>query len=367
MPDRFLRVELGRNRRLIAISDIHADLPLFRRLLSSFYIRPEDVLVLVGDYINRGPDSLGTIRFIRELSHRPNTYVLKGNIERLGEWYLRRGDKADIVPHFSDHVHNLFCEWAAESGYPRVGLSNFDEVRAVLAEKYGDEAAFLRELPYGLETEDFIFVHSGICQSKDYRDSSEQELLKNDAYLSHGPNNTGKWVVVGHTPVWNDARSGSSNGPLIMPERKIIGIDGGCSVKSFAQLNALVIDVENGVPMLSSVFADASPLVAVRHAQRVENEPLLKAGWPDYNLELLERGAEFSRCRLTGSGAEGLVKNEHFERFGGGYRYAVNSTSNFLSAAAGEQLYLLDDCGGWLLAKNAVGELGWIPKKAVEP
>ena len=40
-------------RRIVAVSDIHGNLPFFRALLDKIALTPEDILVLVGDLLDK--------------------------------------------------------------------------------------------------------------------------------------------------------------------------------------------------------------------------------------------------------------------------------------------------------------------------
>ncbi|MBF0428382.1 MAG: symmetrical bis(5'-nucleosyl)-tetraphosphatase [Magnetococcales bacterium] len=63
-----------------AVGDVHGSLPELKALLTAIGFRASrDRLWFVGDVINRGPDSLGTLRFIRDLGDRAIT--LMGNHE----------------------------------------------------------------------------------------------------------------------------------------------------------------------------------------------------------------------------------------------------------------------------------------------
>ena len=46
-----IRPRISPGRRIIAVSDIHGNLPFFRRLMEKVCLPPEDVLVLVGDLL----------------------------------------------------------------------------------------------------------------------------------------------------------------------------------------------------------------------------------------------------------------------------------------------------------------------------
>lgn len=364
---RHLQRDVRNCRRIIAISDIHGEGLLLRRLLSRLEPGAEDLVVLMGDYINRGEDSNDALSTVMQLACQENVVVLKGNMDRLIDWYFWRGSADRVFNHFREyraqHYGILFFEWAEQCGFQDVTPENFEAVRAELARRYQAEGDFVRALPFGLETEDHIFVHAGVGLSENWRDSTEQELLKNDPFLTQGENHTGKTVVVGHMPVWNSMLSGNSNNPIIDRTRGIIGIDGGIGVKDFSQLNALVITHTADGYHYEVVSEDRYPRFAARRDYTPEtgNWPVLKDLWPDYQVEILSRGADFSLCRLTGSGQTGLIKNECITE-DGQPRYLRSSVSTRLSVSAGETLALLDDtCSGYLYVKNASGAIGWVP------
>ena len=58
-------LSLPEGRRIIAVSDIHGHLSLLKALLEKIRYKPgDDLLFLVGDTVEKGPDSLGTLRYV---------------------------------------------------------------------------------------------------------------------------------------------------------------------------------------------------------------------------------------------------------------------------------------------------------------
>ena len=54
-------------RRIVAISDIHGNLSFLKGLLKKIGFSRADILVLVGDMIEKGRQSLDTLHFIMDL------------------------------------------------------------------------------------------------------------------------------------------------------------------------------------------------------------------------------------------------------------------------------------------------------------
>src|SRR5262245_34440427 len=69
--------------RVLAIGDIHGCLRAFDDLLEWVAPTPEDKLILLGDYVDRGPDSRGVLDRILELRPRLNLICLRGNHEQM--------------------------------------------------------------------------------------------------------------------------------------------------------------------------------------------------------------------------------------------------------------------------------------------
>lgn len=63
-----------------AIGDLHGEVTLLKQLLALLPFRDEDTLVFLGDYLDRGEDSIATIRALRDLQRAHARCVfLRGN------------------------------------------------------------------------------------------------------------------------------------------------------------------------------------------------------------------------------------------------------------------------------------------------
>ncbi|MFR0912203.1 MAG: metallophosphoesterase family protein [Evtepia gabavorous] len=97
------RLTFPEGRRVLAISDIHGNLPFLKGVLAAAHYGPDDILVLVGDLVEKGPDSLTTLRFIMELAERNTVYCLRGNCDNLvSEFVAARGEEERFYRHYVD-------------------------------------------------------------------------------------------------------------------------------------------------------------------------------------------------------------------------------------------------------------------------
>ena len=69
--------------RLFAIGDIHGCSTALRTLIEAIDPRPEDTLVILGDFIDCGPDSKGVVEQLIALSNRCRLITLLGNHEEM--------------------------------------------------------------------------------------------------------------------------------------------------------------------------------------------------------------------------------------------------------------------------------------------
>jgi serine/threonine protein phosphatase 1 len=103
------------NGRLIAIGDIHGCHVEFAELLARLELTPDDRLILLGDLVNRGPDSNKVLDLARE--HR--AAALLGNHELRLLKYHRTGDKSYVKETDLETAEKLRpADWALLEAMP---------------------------------------------------------------------------------------------------------------------------------------------------------------------------------------------------------------------------------------------------------
>jgi len=179
----------------------------FRKLLTEkLRLSVKDKLYLLGDYVNKGPDSKGVIDFIFELRNAGfHIHCLRGNHEQ----YLLDGlnDPAD---------EERFLFRGGKETLESFGVNHIREIPA----KY---LQFIQALPFYLETEHFLLIHAGLDFSLDDPFADNDSML-NIREMQVDPDRIGGRIVLhGHVPTPVEEIKQS-----IKQSKAHISIDAGC-------------------------------------------------------------------------------------------------------------------------------------------
>lgn len=181
--------------RTLIIGDIHGCYSELLDLCDAAALGADDIVVSVGDLVDRGPDPAGVVRWFRA---RANAVVLMGNHER-------------------KHVREVF--------------SYSQEVtRVQMGDDYADAVAWMRDLPYFYETADVRVVHAACIPGTPLAETPEAILAgttSGEAQLKklftagwwHEHYTDAKPIVFGHHVTGPE--------PLLR-DGKVFGIDTGC-------------------------------------------------------------------------------------------------------------------------------------------
>ena len=298
-PARILRFEPGENRRILAVSDIHGNLPYFRSLLEKAGFSKEDELIIVGDFLEKGPCSLETLRFVMELCRQGNVHALCGNCDDWDTLFLPGAPAdEDVVRYIKWRKNSLLWDMCKELG---LEAEDYPRSKELIRRHFAPELDFLASLPHVIETENFIFAHGGIRPDLALEQQEAGQIQRFDDFMNQGFR-FDKWVIVGHWPVMLYGTDRVCANPVIDRESRIISIDGGCVLKDDGQLNALVIPQRDSRDF-DFIAYDPFPEMTVLDAQD-ESESSYYIRWGDNRVQVLRRGEEFSRCRHVRTGWE---------------------------------------------------------------
>lgn len=186
LPDHF--------QRIYAVGDVHGNLGELSTLIDFISqerpITEHDLVVFIGDYIDRGPDSRGVIEYLRNFCQKnPNTICLQGNHEEMllsflglsgehGEFYLANGGTQCLESYGIDPT-----------------MERSEIVRALPK----PDIEFIKGLSVGVIVGNYILVHAGIRPEVplEMQDPHDLRWIRHDFIKNQ--HRFGKTVVFGHT------------------------------------------------------------------------------------------------------------------------------------------------------------------------
>ena len=170
--------------RTLVFGDIHGCLANLDALLQDIAPTANDRLVLLGDCVDRGPDSAGVIARVLQLLQTHSLTTIIGNHEQMM-----------LAARTS---HDRFSDWLKNGG--DATLRSYAGVRATLRDVPAEHWQFLEtKLVDYVETKTHIFVHANAYPDMAMADQPDYMLRweRCDNIVAH---ESGKVIVCGHTP-----------------------------------------------------------------------------------------------------------------------------------------------------------------------
>lgn len=181
--------------KIYVVGDIHGMYDKLISLMNKFSLKDDDLLIFLGDYIDRGPDSALCMEYVKKLDLLPNVVALMGNHESLLREHVRFNGMKGIELSFAKR--NPFEPWIHSDGestiksldeYNREGKNKFSLVKWVI------------NLPYIVKLDNLYFSHAGYNATKQFSKCNVDDVIWNRGEFYNNYFGDDKWFV-GHTPV----------------------------------------------------------------------------------------------------------------------------------------------------------------------
>lgn len=190
-----------------AIGDIHGRLDLLAPLVDAILDdaaktdAKRKVLIFLGDYIDRGPDSRGVLK-----------YLIERRSDGAVEWRFLKGNHEEAMLKFmaEPSFGSNWCEYGGDAALASYGLrppemkhrtEAWARVAADLEHKVtSGERTFLETLEYSVSVGDYFFAHAGARPGVALERQSERDLMWIRGSFLDDPAGFEKVVVHGHTP-----------------------------------------------------------------------------------------------------------------------------------------------------------------------
>lgn len=235
------RPSVPANTRVYAIGDIHGRADLLRRLLKTIAADAAStchkcVLVTLGDYVDRGPDSAEVLELLSTLATHPvlstfECHFLKGNHDHMMEQFLRGNDprKTWLKNGGRDTLASYGVEDTSADSTAEGELLDDALQEQALRLIPTHHRRFLYALRLTHREGDYVFAHAGIRPGVPLAEQSADDVMWIRAPFLRSEANFGAIIVHGHTP---------SDVPHILKNR--IAVDTRAWVSG--TLTALVLD-----------------------------------------------------------------------------------------------------------------------------
>jgi serine/threonine protein phosphatase 1 len=191
------------DHRVYAVGDIHGRRDLLDRLLREIEndcagTRQTAVIVFLGDYVDRGPDSKGVIDRLLSLPARFQGKFLRGNHEQA------------LLDFLADPAsYEGWCDFGADETLTSYGvrpprdhsLLTLSDARDRFAQALPANHWYLfRTLLLSWEIGGYFFSHAGVRPGTSLNEQKEDDLLWIREEFLSSSEDFGKIVVHGHTP-----------------------------------------------------------------------------------------------------------------------------------------------------------------------
>lgn len=193
---------LPEGERVYAIGDVHGCADLLARLARQIErddaIRPaaRTTIILLGDLIDRGPDSAGVIEFVLDWKKHRSIRTIAGNHE---EMFLASFGSEDVLRRFLQYggQETLLSYIRDTDLYNKLSMTQLRAQLPGIVPAHHME--FLQSLEDYIEIGDYLFVHAGIRPgvAPDRQRGSDLRWIR-EGFLDF-EDDLGKVVVHGHT------------------------------------------------------------------------------------------------------------------------------------------------------------------------
>lgn len=188
--------------RVYAVGDVHGRSDLFTALSAAIEADHaqrgggESMVILLGDLVDRGPDSAGVLRHAREWQGRRPLRALMGNHE---EMFLDAFSKEDVLRHFLRHGgrETILSYPVDRAVYSEATLP---EAQAMMrAAVPAEDVAFMQAMEDMVRIGDYLFVHAGIRPGIPLEEQRGGDLRWIREPFTTASEDLGLTVVYGHT------------------------------------------------------------------------------------------------------------------------------------------------------------------------
>ena len=179
-----------------AIGDVHGCAALLEKLLTKT-LASGDPVVLVGDYINKGPHTADVLKMLHTASQTDDVTALRGNHEDLLLRFLDRPRvyaRQFILYGGNATLESFGAAALTEDSNPKAAVQSRDTLAAAL----GELRPWLSSLPFHYQSGNVAVIHAGAAPDQPVASQKPKSLLWGHPQFDKVARQDGLWVVHGH-------------------------------------------------------------------------------------------------------------------------------------------------------------------------
>ena len=242
-------------KRIFVVSDLHGQFVMMQLLLDKIGFNDNDELYILGDIMDRGPNSIGIYYFLKEMD---NIHLIKGNHEMMMYDSMVAALKYNDLDSERSNPYRL---WKQNGGNKTV-----DSIREYLqkdcssySEYFDNKQTFIKELLEFIESlpqyveldmngKHYVLVHAGVDPEIALEDNDPEIMAWIREYFYYNEANPDYTYIFGHTPCCFLNDDMSMNIWRDPDYHNKIGIDGGLAMGlKRGQLNCLCLNTEEEI------------------------------------------------------------------------------------------------------------------------
>lgn len=182
---------LDNGHNVWVIGDVHGFYRTFTRLLKRFELNPKDVVILLGDLIDRGPESAQVIQHVRT---SPSIFTVRGNHESM---MASAVDKKELISYTPD----------ANSWYRNGGIATISSYLKIekdptqVLRRVNSDIDWIESLPTEIVLDQYRLVHAGYDSRIDVEEQDEETHMwvRRPFFETVMPVDENRQVIFGHT------------------------------------------------------------------------------------------------------------------------------------------------------------------------
>ena len=204
-----LQTALSRGSNVWVVGDVHGYFSTLKALIERISLGENDHVVMLGDLIDRGPESANIVEFVRTSE---NLHSIRGNHEQM---MVEGFDDVDFFKNLNMDARIWYHNGGknTESSYIAMCGNNED-----VLERASDDVEWMMALPTEVVLDNWRLVHGGYDQDHDVEDESQEDIhmyARKRFFSSRHAIDPRRTILFGHSVTFKHLHKDRSKAGLI--------------------------------------------------------------------------------------------------------------------------------------------------------